>query len=124
MSGDGPTTRLALLVRDRPFRRRAARADLDTALAAAALDFHLEIYFLGGALLQLAAQRDPTPALLPPGYRGWSALPEFTEVRAFAERGWLQRCERDGIELLLPARPLDAAAMAEQWRACDRALLL
>lgn len=124
MTGDGRRSRLALLVRDRPYRRRAARADLDTALAAAALDLGLEIYFLGGAVLQLAAQRDPAPALLPPGYRGWSALPDLAEIHAYAERGWLRRCERDGIELVLPLEPLDAAAMAERWRVCDRALLL
>jgi hypothetical protein len=46
---NGARKRLALLVRSRPYRHRAARADLDLALAAAALDFDLEVYFLGGA---------------------------------------------------------------------------
>jgi sulfur relay (sulfurtransferase) DsrF/TusC family protein len=119
-----PSARLALLVRDRPYSRRAARTDLDTALAAAAMDIEIELYFLGAAVLQLADRRDPAPALLPPGYRGWSALPELAEVQAFAEQEWLQRCERDGINLLLPLQGLDAAAMAERWRACRHALLL
>lgn len=116
--------RLALLVRDRPYRRRAARGDLDTALAAAAMDWRLELYFLGAAVLQLADRCDPTPALLPPGYRGWSALPDLGEVQAFAEQDWLQRCERDGIGLVLALQGLDAATMAERWRSCDHALLL
>lgn len=115
---------LALLVRDRPYRRRAARTDLDTALAAAAMDLDLELYFLGSAVLQLADDRDSSAALLPPGYRGWSTLPDLAEVRAFAEEGWLQRCRRDGIGLVLPVHGLDAAAMAARWRACDHALLL
>ena len=116
--------RLALLVRDRPYRRRAARASLDTALAAAALDFRLEVYFLGQAVLQLLAERDPAPALLPAGYRGWAALPELTELRVFAERRWLQRCARDGLDLLLEPEPLGAADMARRWRDCPQALLL
>ena len=113
-----------MLVRDRPFRRRAARADLDTALAAAALDFDLELYFLGAAVLQLAEGREPSAALLPPGHRGWSALPELAEVRAYAHADWLQRCAEEGIALVLPVKELDPAAMAERWRVCDRALLL
>jgi len=120
----GRGRRLALLVRDRPYRRRAARADLDTALAAAAMDVQVELYFLGGAVLQLADGRDSSAALLPPGYRGWSALPDLTEVRAFAEEGWLQRCRRDGIALVLPVKGLDAGAMAARWRASDHAVLL
>ena len=124
MTGAGGGRQLALLVRDRPYRRRAARAELDTALAAAAMDFHLELYFLGSAVLQLADGRDPTAALLPPGYRGWSALPDLTEVRAFADTAWLQRCTADGIGLVLPVQGLDPAAMAQRWRACSHALLL
>lgn len=123
MSGAGGG-RLALLVRDYPYRRRVARASLDTALAAAALEFELELYFLGQAVLQLAAGRDPAPALLPPGYRGWAALPELTDLRAYADRRWLQRCERDGIELVLTPEPLGADDMARRWRACRQALLL
>lgn len=124
MTDPGRGRQLALLVRDRPYRRRAARAELDTALAAAAMDFDLELYFLGGAVLQLADGRDPSAALLPPGYRGWSALPDLTEVRAYADAGWLQRCARDGIGLVLPVQGLDPAAMAQRWRACSHAVLL
>lgn len=116
--------RLALLVRNHAYRRRASRAELDTALAAAALDLRVEVYFLGRSLLQLAARRDPAPALLPAGCRGWSALPDLAEVEIFAERGWLQRCSDEGIDLLLPVQALGPTEMAERWRACDRALLL
>ena len=116
--------RLALLVRGRPYRQRAARADLDLALAAAALDFDLDLYFLGAGLLQLAARRDGAAALLPSGYRAWAALPDLTGLRAYAEREWLERCARDSIELLLPVHALDAAEMADRWRWCRHALLL
>lgn len=123
MTDPGGGRQLALLVRSRPYRRRAARAELDTALAAAALDFHLELYFLGSAVLQLADGRDPSAALLPPGLRGWSALPDLTEVKAFAPADWLQRCTRDGIGLVLPVEGLEPAAMAQRWRACSHAVL-
>jgi sulfur relay (sulfurtransferase) DsrF/TusC family protein len=114
---------LSLLVRNHAYRRRAARADLDTALAAAALDLDVEVYFLGRSVLQLAVDRDPAPALLPVGYRGWTALPEMADARIFADREWLQRCARDGIELALPVEALGAAEMARRWRDSDRVLL-
>jgi sulfur relay (sulfurtransferase) DsrF/TusC family protein len=121
---DAPRSRLALLVRSRPYRHRAARADLDLALAAAALDFDLEVYFLGGGLLQLAAGHDGPAALLPAGYRAWAALPGLTGLRAYAEPAWIERCQLDSIELLLPVEPLSAAEMTEGWRRCRHALLL
>jgi sulfur relay (sulfurtransferase) DsrF/TusC family protein len=115
--------RLALIVRGRPYARRAPRADLDLALAAAALDFRLEIYFLGDALLQLAAERDGAAAGLSPGYRAWAALPDLTDVRVFGEREWLERCTRNGIDLLLPVEGLDSGQMRAGWRQCRHALV-
>jgi sulfur relay (sulfurtransferase) DsrF/TusC family protein len=120
----GERQRLALLVRRGPYRQRAARADLDVALAAAALDFDLDLYFLDAALLQLAAGRDGAAALLPAGYRAWGALPDLTRLRAYAEREWLERCARHSIELLLPVQGLDANEMTVRWRRCRHALLL
>lgn len=115
---------LALIVRQRPYRGRAARAEVDLALAAAALDCRLEIYFLGAALLQLAAARDSAAALLPGGYRAWAALPELTPTALFAEREWLKRCERDAIPLMLPVQALGAADMQSRWRGCGHCLVL
>ena len=119
----GADRRLALIVRGRPYARRAPRADLDLALAAAALDFGLDVYFVGEALLQLAAQRDAAAARLAPGYRAWAALPGLADVRMFAERDWLERCARSGIELLVPVEGLDAGQLRARWRACRHALV-
>jgi sulfur relay (sulfurtransferase) DsrF/TusC family protein len=121
---NGARKRLAVLVRSPPYRQRAARADLDPALAAAALDFDLDLYFLGSAVLQLAAGQDGRAALLPAGYRAWAALPGLTGVRAFAQREWVERCRRESIELLLPLQALSADEMAEGWRQCRHAWLL
>lgn len=115
---------LALIVRGLPYARRAPRADLDLALAAAALDFRLEVYFVGPALLQLAADRGGAAAQLPPGYRAWAALPELADVRLFGEHEWLRRCEDHGIELFLPVAGLQEGQMRAGWRQCRTTLVV
>jgi sulfur relay (sulfurtransferase) DsrF/TusC family protein len=122
--GSAADKRLALIVRGAPYGRRAPRADLDLALAAAALDFELEIYFIGESLLQLAAERDGTAAHLPPGYRAWAALPDLCKVRIFGERQWVRRCECAGIELAVPVEGLDSDRMRSSWRTSRRALVV
>jgi len=119
-----PVKSIALMVRSRPFEHRASRPDPDIALAAAALDFVLEIYFLGDAVMQLADQREVSAALLPPGYRAWAALPELADVRVYAERRWLNRCSEKGISLILPVEGLTASEMQEGWRRCRFAMEL
>ena len=117
-------SRLALIIRGHAYRRRAPRADLDFALAAAAMDFDLELYFLGNSLLQLAAERDGRAALLPGGYRAWAALPEMAAAEWYAEQQWLDRCEQSGIQLILPVRGRTAAEMRAGWQRCRHVLLL
>ena len=116
--------KIALIVRSRPFAHRAARADLDFALAAAAMDFELEIYFVGDAVLQLADQRNADGAMLPPGYRAWAALPDLVSTRVFAEELWVERCREMGIGLLLPAEGLPVQQMSQAWRDCPRVMVL
>jgi sulfur relay (sulfurtransferase) DsrF/TusC family protein len=123
MAGDCRRS-LALLVRTPPYRSREPRAELDVALAALTLDFELEVYFLGDALLQLAANKDGGDAGLPAGYKAWAALSELGTVRLFGESGWLRRCERLGTDLLLQVDGLGAARMKTRWRACDRVIVL
>jgi len=124
LNAPAPTAELALLVTRGPFSSRDARAELDVALAAAALDRRLELFFIGEGLLQLARERDAGPALLPPGARGWAALPELGAVRAFAPADDLRRCERLGIELVLTVEPLPATRFRDRWRRAAQALVL
>ena len=116
--------RIGLIVRHPPWRHRAARADVDLALAAAAMDFRIEAYFLGSALLQLAAERDSRVALLPTGYRAWASLSELTDARVYAEPAWLDECARRCIPLLLDPEPLNPAAMRDSWRRCRHVLVV
>ncbi len=115
---------LALLVQGRPYRNRASRADVDLALAAAAMDFELCVYFSGAAILQLAARRDCGTALLPPGYRAWAALPELAETVIFGEKAWVDYCRQMNIELVLPARALSPPEFRVRWRRHDQALVV
>mgnify|MGYP001818497449 CR=1 FL=1 len=116
--------RLAILIRSHPYRHRVARSELDVALAAVALDYPIEIFFEGAAILQLLVQREPAAAGLPGGLRGWAALPELGAVRIFAEQRWLERCEQRQLQLLLPAEPLSPDDLRRRWRQCAQAIVL
>jgi sulfur relay (sulfurtransferase) DsrF/TusC family protein len=115
---------MALIVRGRPYEHRSARADIDLALAALAMDFDLEVYFQGGAILQLASERNSLKARLPGGYRAWSALQDLGEVRIFAEQAWLDRCKDNGIDLITPVNALSAAELRRGWRRCRHVMVV
>jgi sulfur relay (sulfurtransferase) DsrF/TusC family protein len=119
-----PQSSIALIVRGRPYDHRAARADLDLALAAMALDFELEVYFQGGSIMQLASERNPAAAGLPGGYRAWSALEDLGDVRIYAEQAWLDRCEGSGIHLVTQVAALSAADMRQSWRRCKHVMVV
>ncbi|NND56106.1 MAG: hypothetical protein HKN57_02545 [Xanthomonadales bacterium] len=115
---------LAVIMDSAPYQSRAARDDVDFVLAAAALDFELRIYFPGPAILQLAADRDASGALLPGGYRAWAALPDLSPARIFAEKKWAEFCANRGLDLVLPFETLNAEQMKQSWRLCDHAVVL
>lgn len=115
---------LALLVHASPFENRVARADLDLALAAAALDFEIQVYFFGDSILQLATERNSVDALLPGGYRAWSALPDLAETVVYAEKEWLDSCTARGISLVMGVEGLDPCGMAKNWRRSQHVLVL
>ena len=114
---------IGLVLRSGPYHQRSARAQLDVALAAAALEQPLRLYFLGAAVLQLLGCREPAKAHLPPGYRAWASLPELTAVTAFAEAGWLDWLEQNGMTSVLPLETATRQQMQADWRACQRVLV-
>lgn len=115
---------LALLVHSSPYAHRVARADLDLALSAAALDFEIQVFFFGCSVLQLASERKPGEALLPGGYRAWSALPELAETAVYADKKWLEFCAGRGISLVMDVKGLTPSAMAEAWRKARHVMVL
>lgn len=120
----GVNNRLALLVRTGAYSSRESRAEADVALAALSLDFDVEIYFTGDAILQLAEDKAAAGAGLPAGYKAWSALPDLGSVQVFAESSWVGRCQRLGIGLILPVAGLGMASMKQRWRRCDHVVVL
>jgi sulfur relay (sulfurtransferase) DsrF/TusC family protein len=123
MAGAGGNS-LALIISSQPYSNRSARSDMDVALAAAALDFRLEVFFLGSAVLQLAEEKEPQGALLPPGYRAWASLPELAEIHVCAEKFWIDYCDHNGIVLLMPVEALSESQMRRAWRQCRHAWVL
>ena len=112
--------RLALVVRSGPYQGRSARDQLDVALAAATLEYSLELFFLGQGALQLLEGQQPGEAGFPPGGRGWKSLPALTTVRAWVEQGEAERLAAAGrSSLLLDVNELGAAEMAERVAACE-----
>jgi sulfur relay (sulfurtransferase) DsrF/TusC family protein len=124
LSALSATRTIGLLVRSLPYRQRSARAQLDVALVAAALEQQVRLYFLGAAVLQLQPERAPDAAKLPPGYKGWASLPELGEVTAFAEPGWLDRLSKFQGAPILAVTPLTRQEMRTDWQACDRIVVL
>jgi sulfur relay (sulfurtransferase) DsrF/TusC family protein len=139
MAGQGDLPRIGLLVGSGPYRSRESRAELDLAMAALTLDYRVEIYFSGDAILQLAEAKDGTEANLPAGYKAWAALPGLGDADLYAETEWLNRCKRrgiglclpveglgksGGIGLCLPVEGLGKSGMKQRWRQCDKVLVL
>lgn len=118
------TTSLGLIVRSHPYQRRSARTELDVAIAALVMDFRLEVYFLGAAMLQLAVERDVKAALLPAAYRAWASLPDLGELKMFAEEAWLERYPPAQFLLPVPVQGLQTDRMQEGWRRCDYSVVL
>jgi hypothetical protein len=115
---------IGLVLRSVPYEQRSARAQLDVALAAAALEQPLQLYFLGDSVLQLLCDRGPAAAQLPAGYRAWASLPELTPVSAFAETAWVEWLQRGNLELSLPLRAASRHQMRADWSACHRVVVL
>lgn len=115
---------LGLVLRAGPYEQRSARAQLDVALVAAALDQPLRLYFLGHSVLQLVGTREPGAAHLPVGYRAWASLPQLTGVKAFADVGWIDWLVQRGAESALVLQPATRQQMQADWRACHKVLVL
>jgi sulfur relay (sulfurtransferase) DsrF/TusC family protein len=116
--------RLAVLVQSNPYAHRLARTEADFALAAAALDIEVRVYFMGRSMLQLVSQRATTSALLPVGYRAWAALPDLGDFRIYVEDKWWDYCLAARLELVMPVEILSEAEMKQSWRKCHQVVAL
>lgn len=114
--------RLGLLIRTGPFTGRSNRAQLDIALAAAAMGIELELFFLNDAVVHLLRERDGTDARLPATPRAWASLAELTQVSAWCDAG--SPLPGSQAELSLPVKALERAGMAQRQVRCDLLVVL
>lgn len=114
----------AFLVTAPPCRNRVARSEVDFVLSALALDETVHVFFLGAALMQLARDRDLKGAGLGPGYKAWSALPDFGVAQLYGESRWIDWCRERGVRLVADPVALDARDMRAEWQRCARVLVL
>ena len=109
---------IGLVVRQRPYAQRSPRAQLDVALASAALDQSLEVYFLGEAIEQLSGSKRPERAGLPRGLKGWAALPDLVELRCFADGEAKLLRDHGDLELSLAVEFLSDEALSGRLSKC------
>ena len=112
--------RFGLLVRSASFCGRSARDQLDIALAAATLDWTLELFFLGPGSLQLLEGCQPSQAGLPRGLRAWKSLADLTEVKAWVVPGVRERLFAAGHSPLIKVDELAESDMALRLAHCDQ----
>jgi sulfur relay (sulfurtransferase) DsrF/TusC family protein len=124
LSGAAARQRIGLLVRSGPFAGRSARDQLDIALAAATLDFDLDLFFVDEGVLLISGGDDPHGAGLPRGTKGWKSLPGLTAVRSFAAADDWERLGGAGVGWLLDVRPVSPEDMAAFLAKCRRVLVV
>lgn len=115
---------IGLVVRQRPYEQRSPRAQLDVALAGAALDQPLEVYFIGEAIAQLTGAKRPERAGLPHGLKGWAALPDLIELKCFADGEAKLLRDHGNLELSLAVEFLSDQALAERLSKCRHLIAL
>ena len=118
------TVNIGLLVRSGPFKGRSSRDQLDIALAAACLDFHLELFFIGEGVLQLLADRNARAGSLPGGVKAWKSLPGISSVNAWVAAGVPESRMLESAGALLDIQAASPCEMARRLARCDRVLVV
>jgi sulfur relay (sulfurtransferase) DsrF/TusC family protein len=109
--------KVGLIIRSGPSGGHSARDQLDVALAAASLEFELELFFLGAGIQQLRSGQDQNPA----GHKGWKALPGLTRVNAWAlDSGWKYSEEAMSLEVTT----VNSAELAARIAGCSRIMVV
>ena len=116
--------KIGLLIRSGPYQGRSSRDQLDIALAAASLDFEIDLFFTEEGILQLVADRETNAGHLPGGHKGWKALPGLGDVRAWAGAPVLSSLAKSGTKLLLPVEAATHSEMSARLAGCDRVMVI
>jgi len=108
-----------LICRRAPYGQALAREALDVALTAATFDQQVALLFMGDGVLQLLKAQQPAAIAQKALDKQLAALPLYDVETIYVEADALQTLGLALSDLVLPAQPLSAAAIAEQIAAHD-----
>ncbi len=100
-----------LVMRHSPYGGALARAAIDMAMAMGAFEQDFELLFMGKGVLQLLDNQDSHQIGLRNAGRLLSSLPLYDVERVFVDADALQHHGIGLADLVVPAEPLDAAAI-------------
>ncbi|MEJ2533872.1 MAG: sulfurtransferase complex subunit TusC [Halioglobus sp.] len=113
---------LLVIVRQSPYGSSLARASLDTALAAAALDQPVSLLFLGDGVLQLLPDQHSEAIGVKNIGRLLGSLPLYDIESVYIDAGAAARYQLDTKDLVLPVKPVDPAAVRRLINDCDNVI--
>ena len=110
------------MVRQPPYGNSLARASLDTALAAAALELPVRLLFMGNGVLQLLPDQQSDAAGVKNIGRLLASLPLYDIESVYIDAAAVTRFAIEPDDLVLPVQPLDAKAMHRLIDASDHVI--
>ncbi len=113
-----------IVLRQTPYASSLARSATDLALAMGAFEQDVELLFLGDAVLQLLDGQAAEAIGQKNLGKILASLPLYDIEFAYVDAAALARHGLVGEDLVLPVRPLDAAAIQSLMAACDHLLSL
>jgi len=113
---------LLVVVRQPPYGSSLARAALDTALAAAALEQPVSLLFMGDGVLQLMSGQQSEAIGVKNIGRLLGSLPLYDIESVYIDAGAAARYQLDTSDLVLPVTPVDPAAMRGLIDDCDHVI--
>ena len=111
-----------MVVRQSPYGSSLARASLDTALAAAALEQPVSLLFMGDGVLQLIPGQQSEAIGVKNIGRLLASLPLYDIESVYIDAGAAARYQLDTSNLVLPVRPVDPAAIRVLINHCDHVI--
>ena len=113
---------LLVIVRQPPYGSSLARASLDTAFAAAALEQPVSLLFLGDGVLQLLSDQHSEAIGVKNIGRLLASLPLYDIESVYIDAVAAARYRLGTDDLVLPVTPLDPAAMRGLINASDHVI--
>ena len=113
---------LLVILRQPPYGTSLARASLDTALAAAALEQPVSLLFLGDGVLQLLPDQQSEAIGVKNIGRLLGSLPLYDIDKVYIDAAAADRYQLESDDLVLPVTPLDPAAMRGLINASDHVI--